>query len=87
MTFSPVPSAEISSRRAHPLVAFGIVVAVWLLLRLLFFEGCFWMNDDWFQMRYAYLSSGPPANIYDARLLFNAALRASFHLFGYTPLA
>jgi hypothetical protein len=87
MNLGVLTSADLSIRRSRPLVAFGVVFVVWLLLRILFFEGCFWLNDDWFQVRYAYLWTGPPANIYDARLLFNGLLRASLHVFGYRPLA
>src|ERR1035438_6136646 len=71
----------------RPAVALLMVVLAWLLLRIVFFDGCWWAWDDWFHVRYAYLWDGPPKNIYEARLFFNALLRASMALFGFRPIA
>ena len=87
MTYAQPISRETSLRRWQSLGAVGCVLVFGLALRLLFFEGCFWANDDWYQVRYAYLWPGPPANIYDARLFFNMLLRAALHVFGYGPVA
>jgi hypothetical protein len=71
----------------RPVLALITVILVWALLRAVFFDGCWWAWDDWFHVRYAYLWDGPPKNIYEARLLFNALLRASMALLGFRPIA
>ncbi len=71
----------------RPVLALLSVLLVWLLLRVVFFERGVWVWDDWFHVRYAYLWPGPPQNIYDARLFFNAMLRASMALLGFRPIA
>jgi len=82
---SPVDSISWAERR--PAVALLTVLLVWLLLRILFFDGIWWAWDDWFHVRYAYLWDGPPRNIYEVRLFFNALLRASMALLGFRPIA
>ena len=71
----------------RPVLALLTVLLVWLLLRVVFFDASVWVWDDWFHVRYAYLWPGPPQNIYDARLFFNAMLRASMALLGFRPIA
>ena len=71
----------------RPALALLLVLLVWMLLRIAFFDGCWWQWDDWFHVRYAYLWYGPPQTIYDARLFFNMLLRVSMALLGFRPIA
>lgn len=54
----------------------------WAGLRLIFFTG-FVGSDDFFHLRYAVQWDAPPVNHWEARLVFNALLRAVILLLGY----
>ncbi len=54
----------------------------WAGLRVVFFTG-FVGSDDFFHLRYAVQWDAPPVNHWEARLAFNAILRAAIRLLGY----
>lgn len=58
-----------------------LVAALWVILRVLFFEGL-WGVDDLAYVNFA-LSPGIPTDVFQARVLFNSSLILSFSLFGF----
>lgn len=57
------------------------VFALWLGLRLAFFEGL-WGYDDLYHVRWA-VHPRVPADVWEARLLFNGLLLAAYRAFGF----
>ncbi len=58
----------------------ALLVAVWLVLRMVFFEGL-WGYDDLDHIHYA-MDPGRPADVFQARLMLNGMLAAVYQLFG-----
>ncbi len=61
-------------------------LAVWLLMRVVFFVG-FAGSDDLFLLRYAMFWDRTPVNGWEARILGNALTAASIRVFGYSQVA
>ncbi len=73
-------AARVWSRQA--LFAVAGTLLVWLAARVVFFEG-FRGSDDFHYMRFALFWDRFPADQWEARILYNGFLRASFALFGF----
>jgi len=58
------------------------VVSVWLLLRILFFEGL-WGADDLYHVNFALHPDHLPTNHWETRLLYNGLLALSIRMFGF----
>jgi hypothetical protein len=58
----------------------ALLLAVWLGLRVAFFEGL-WGYDDLDHINYA-MDPGPPADVFQARLMLNGMLAAVYQMFG-----
>lgn len=65
-----------------PIKSMCILLGLWLLLRVIFFEGL-WGFDDLFHANFALHPKSHPANHWESRLLFNSALALSIRLFGF----
>ncbi len=68
------------SSRSQTAMHAALLVLVWLALRVVFFEGL-WGYDDLDHIGYA-MDPGPPADVFQARLMLNALLIGAYRLFG-----
>lgn len=75
------PTATRPSPLLHRLPALPLLVALWLTLRVAFFEGL-WGYDDLYHVHFA-LDPGAPRDVWEARLLYNALLIGAYALFGH----
>lgn len=65
---------------ARPRLAVPLLVAVWLLLRVVFFEGL-WGYDDLYHAHFA-MRPRVPVDVWEGRLLYNGLLIGAYRLFG-----
>lgn len=69
-------------KRAKAWLPWLLLLVWWAGLRAVFFTG-FVGSDDFFHLRYALQWDAPPVNHWEARLAFNAILRALIQALGY----
>jgi hypothetical protein len=62
------------------------IVLLWLAVRVVFFEG-FHGSDDFSHARFAFLWHRPPGDHWESRLPYNALMRASFVVLGFSEVA
>lgn len=83
-----VQPSRLPEEQSHPLkqpfawLPWLLLFAWWAGLRVVFFTGIIG-SDDFFHLRYAIQWDAPPVNHWEARLAFNALLRAAIRLLGY----
>ena len=64
------------------LKSIGILIALWFLIRIVFFEGL-WGFDDLHHVNFALNPNAFPQNHWQARLLFNSLIGLSIRVFGF----